>query len=193
MMTRSAIGDMVDPPKPPKLETTKEAKALGLTALKRLEFTNIQNIHKELAEHMMFLLRVLNTEKIKKAIIDDVKNEKIPPSEIEEILGTCLSRLILLEEEKELFLKFSNYVFEFLKHYQNLDNSKTNQGRKSPLYGTAKEKIQKHLSDKNVLPSNSELESAVKIHINPDEPDSVEYATRTAGKHLKIFKEEMGM
>ena len=192
-MTRSAIGDMVNPPKPPSLETTKEAKALGLTALKRLEFSSIQNIHSELTEHMMFLLRELNTEEIKKIIIEDVKNEEIPPSELEEILGACLSKLILLEEEKKLFLKFSNYVFEFLRHYQNLDNSKTNQGRKSPLYGIAKEKIQEHLSDKNVLPSNSELQLAVQMYINSDEPDSVKYATRTASKHLKIFKEEMGM
>jgi len=189
-MTRSAIGDMANPPKPPMAERTKEAKELGLTSLKRLQFSNIQKIHKELADHMMFLLSELNTKEIIRIIIDDVKKEKMSQSELEDILGACLSRLILLEEEKNLFLKYRNYVFDFLSQYQNLDTSKTNQGRKSPLYDEAEKVIHKTLSADGRLPTNSELEIGVKKSINSEKPDSVAYVLRTASKHLKKFKEK---
>ncbi len=189
-MTRSAIGDIVNPPKPPVKEKKEEPKISSLTERKRLEFTNIKNIHQELANHMIFILRELNTDEIQKVITNDVKKEKIPNTELEEILGKCLSKLVLLEEKNNLYQSFSMYVFEFLKKYSDIDKTPTKQGRKSPLYEKVEEIIEETLSTTGRLPTNSELERTVKKNLNPAEPDSVSYALRTASKHLKKFKEK---
>ena len=141
----------------------------------------------------MFLLKELDTNEIKQLVIEDIQKEKIPQTELEQILGECLSKLVLLEEKNNLFYKFSKYIFDFLKNYSNLDKTPTNQGRKSPLYSNAKVAIEKSLLKNNRLPTNSELEFAVKSSVNPDEPDSVNYALRTASKHLKKVKKEEGL